>query len=417
MRILFVTNFYPPYEPGGQGRSCQEVVKGLQQRGHQTLVLTSRHGTGNGPTEQDGVARALYLEMDFAPWQHAITFFTDRKRRKRHNLDCFRRYAEAFQPDVVFIWGMWNLPRSLPATIESQFPGRILYRFADYWPTLPSQHELYWQKPGRTLLSRVPKSIIGRVATNILEEERRRLQLAFEQAYCVSAATKQTLLEEGVAIEDARIIYGGIDPEKFNGARCVGNQRSIARDHKLLYAGRLTEEKGVDVAIKALAKLVHEYEIPDIILSIAGSGSEAYKATLHELIGENRLQQHVSFLGTVPAEDMPDLYRQHDALLFPSVWVEPFSRTVIEAMASGLAVIASAVGGHAEIIADGENGLLYTAGDSEELALRIKELILNDSLRERLTKTAPRTIREQFTTTRMLDEIEAFLEEIANGAT
>src|SRR5215207_8397818 len=105
MRILFLINFYQIHGSGGQDLSCQQVISGLKQRGHTTLVLTSMQGTNNVPVEENGIYRSLYLEMDLVPWRHSITFFTRRKAREQHNLQCFERVLDQFEPDVVFIWG------------------------------------------------------------------------------------------------------------------------------------------------------------------------------------------------------------------------------------------------------------------------------------------------------------------------
>src|SRR5688572_4367693 len=125
MRILFLTNFYLVDRSGGEARSCQQVVEGLQQRGHTTLVLTSMDGANNVPVEADGIYRSLYLEMDLVPWRHSLNFFTKRKAREKHNLLHFERVVEQFEPDIIFIWGMWNLPRSLPALAEARYPERV----------------------------------------------------------------------------------------------------------------------------------------------------------------------------------------------------------------------------------------------------------------------------------------------------
>src|SRR5512133_2756786 len=102
MRILFLTNFYQIHGAGGEEQSCQQVVEGLKQRGHATLVLTSMHGTNNVPVETDGIYRSLFLEMDLTPWRNSITFFTRRKAREKHNLQCLERVLEQFVPDIVF---------------------------------------------------------------------------------------------------------------------------------------------------------------------------------------------------------------------------------------------------------------------------------------------------------------------------
>ena len=151
MRILFLINFYQIHGSGGQDLSCQQVISGLKLRGHTTLVLTSMHGTNNVPSEleEEGIYRSLYFEMDLVPWRHSITFFTRRKAREKHNLQVFELVLQQFDPDIIFIWGMWNLHYSLPVLAEARYPHKVVYRFATYWPTLPSQHEFYWRTPGR----------------------------------------------------------------------------------------------------------------------------------------------------------------------------------------------------------------------------------------------------------------------------
>src|SRR4030095_2686331 len=187
MRILFLTNYYLVDGSGGEEQSCQQVVEGLKQRGHTTLVLTSMHGTSNVPVEADGTYRSLYLEMDLVPWRHSITFFTKRKARVKHNLQIFERVLQQFDPDIIFIWGMWNLPNSLPAFAEANYPDKVVYRFATYWPTLPSQHQFYWRTPGPTWYSRIPKKILGRIALAILTKQAQQEPLTYRHAICVSA--------------------------------------------------------------------------------------------------------------------------------------------------------------------------------------------------------------------------------------
>src|SRR5215510_10523654 len=191
MRILFLTNFYLVHESGGEDQSCQQVVEGLNQRGHATLVLTSMHGTNNVSVKADGIYRSLYLEMDPVPWQNSITFFTKRKAREDHNLRCLEQVLEEFRPDIIFIWGMWNLPKSLAVLAEARYPDKVVYRFATYWPTLPSQYETYWRTRGRTWYSQILKQVLGRIALAMLAKENKNLPLTFKHTICVSDGTRQ----------------------------------------------------------------------------------------------------------------------------------------------------------------------------------------------------------------------------------
>jgi glycosyltransferase involved in cell wall biosynthesis len=416
VRILFLTNFYPPHELGGQGRSCQQVVDGLGQRGHDTLVLTSMNGTDNKPVNKGGVSRYLYLEMDLSPLRHSLIFFTRRKERERHNLQTLENAIGQFQPDVIFIWGMWNLSRRLPALAEAQCPGRVVYRFAEYWPTLPSQHEFYWQAPGRTLISRLMKGILGTLALAMLSREERPPTLKFENAICVSAATRNALVEAGVPLTKARIIHTGLDLEQYLNDAPSESPR-VTGELNLLYAGRLSADKGLDTAIEAMNHLVHEHGVSDVKLAIAGSGSADYENHLRQSVAQYNLESWVSFLGWIPHEEMPQLMRQFDTLIMPSKWPEPFARIVLEGMVSGLVVVATPNGGTAEIIRDGENGLLFTAEDSQALAQKVVLLASDKTLQRQLRENGRKTVMEGFTLTRMLDSYEYYLQRVADGET
>ncbi len=412
MRILFLTNFYLPHGLGGEEQSCLQVVEGMKQRGHATLVLTSMHGTHNVPAEAGGVYRSLYLEMDLVPWRHSLTFFTERKARERRNLQRFRRVLEQFEPDLVFIWGMWNLPRSLPAFAEAWDRDRVIYRFATYWPTLPSQHEFYWRTPGRKWYSRLPKRMLGQLALSLLERDAHLPPLTFRHALCVSAATRDRLVEAGIPVANARIIHTGLDVSHY----VDGDPQRQRHDHRslnLLYAGRLAPDKGIDTAIQATAKLVFGQGLQGLRLSLAGSGSPEYEAHLRRLVNQTGLADYVSFLGRVPPQEMPQLLQRFDVLLVPSIWAEPFARVILEGMISGLVVVATSTGGTPEVILNGENGLLFTPGDPEDLAQKVARVAEEPQSRRKLAEAAQRTVRQRFTLTKMMDEIEGFLQDVA----
>ena len=416
MRILFLTNFYMNQGAGGEEQSCQQVVEGLKERGHTTLVLTSMHDTNNVPVEVDGTYRSLYLEVDLVPWRHSITFFTERKAREKHNLQYFERVLEQFEPDIIFIWGMWNLPRSLPVLAEARYPDKVVYRFATYWPTLPSAHDFYWRAPGRTWYSRIPKRLLGRFALTMLANEARQYPLTFKHAICVSAAARNVLVEAGVPVSNARVIYTGLDINKYvNGEQ--SQRGDDERSLNLLYAGRLASDKGIETAIEAMNKLVHSQGKRNIRLSLAGSGSADYENHLRQLVDQAGLTDYVSFLGWITPEEMPGLLHKFDVLLVPSIWAEPFARVVMEGMISGLVVLATPTGGTTEILVDSENGLLLAAGDAADLAQKIVCLGADPTLRRRLALGGQQTVVERFTKTKMMDEIESYLQEVFQSST
>jgi glycogen(starch) synthase len=412
LRILFLTNYYLTQVSGGEEQSCIQVVEGLKQRGHTALVLTSMVETNNVPVESDGIFRSLYLEMDLVPWRNSFTFFTKRKVREKHNLQRLEGVFDSFKPDIIFIWGMWNLHKSLPALAEARYPDKVIYRFANYWPTLPSQSEIYWRIPGRNWASRIPKRMLSYFALSMLAKEHKQLALKYKHSICVSVASRDTLVNAGVPVSNAKIIYTGLDVRKFT-HRGTQLQKRDDRRLRLLFAGRLAPDKGIETAIKAMTKLVFDNGFRDIQLSLVGSGPVDYENQLRHLVQQERVSEYVSFLGWVIPDRMPDLLRSFDVLLMTSTWAEPFARVLLEGMISGLVIIATPTGGTPEIVLDGHNGLLFESNNPEDLAQKITLLRDDPELRQHLAVAGIKTVREKFTITKMMDEVESFLQEIA----
>ena len=151
----------------------------------------------------------------------------------------------------------------------------------------------------------------------------------------------------------------------------------------LVFAGRLGPQKAVGVLLDALAR------VSEVTLVIAGDGPE--RAALERRVAELGLDGRVRFLGSVPRETVLRLFRAADASVLPSAW-ENFPHTVVEALAVGCPVIATAVGGVPEVVRDGENGLLVPPGDSAALADAIERFFGDASLRERLRGAAARSV-------------------------
>ncbi|HEY8028010.1 MAG TPA: glycosyltransferase family 4 protein [Gaiellaceae bacterium] len=157
-------------------------------------------------------------------------------------------------------------------------------------------------------------------------------------------------------------------------------RRSFGMDGPTLaFAGRLSTQKSLGLALAAVDA------VEGLSLVIAGDGDE--RARLEALAGP-----HVRFLGPQPRERVIELFRAADASILSSSW-ENFPHTVVEALAAGTPVIATRVGGVAEVVHDGENGLLVPAGDGEALAEAVRRYFSDDTLRARLRAAAADSVR------------------------
>jgi glycosyltransferase involved in cell wall biosynthesis len=407
IRLLFLSNYYPPYARGGYEQWCQEVATALTQRGHEVHVLTSRVPGEATAVKEDGVwvHRLLHLEVEGGLWQTAVRLLKDRTRLEQENLANVEKLIADFQPDVAMMWGMWNVPRSVPALVERLLPNRVAYYLCDYWLSLPGAYIQQLQAPARSKLTHWPKRLVGRFfLPKLLAEPAIDLQL--EHPVCVSQAVRHLLVEAGVPIAGAEVVYGGTQVEEF-----VTAAQPRERDHvfRLLYIGRLTPEKGVRTAVTAI-KQVQSQNGSAITLDIVGAGDPDFEADLKIFVQKNKL--NVFFRGRVPRSEIPGLLSQYDALIFPSEWEEPFARTVLEAMAAGLVVIGTTTGGTGEILVDGEIGLTFAAGDETALARQIQRLLNDTTLYQRLAGTGQQRIMEGFDFLRMVDEIETILQRL-----
>jgi glycogen synthase len=225
----------------------------------------------------------------------------------------------------------------------------------------------------------------------------------FERIYFASPWLKETAEGAGFQVSHAEIIHPGIPTQVF-----VDEVKPVSSlVEKLLVVSPLHRRSGVLAAVKAILQL-RQSNIK-VSLSIYGKGDSGYIAELRSMIALRQLP--VEFLNVSNLiRDLPSVYRRHDALLYTNEEGEPYSSTVPEAMAAGLPVVGTAIGGTRELLRHGENALTYAPGDSYELAQRIQELQLSPALRRQMAETAQTEVLSQFNEAVVTDRIEAFLE-------
>lgn len=411
MRILQLSNFYPPHARGGYEQWCQEVTDGLRSRGHDVLVLTSRHRVvGHQRTDPPWVRRELHLETSFQALRNSTDFFLKRHARDRANLETVRKTVSEYAPDHILIWGMWNIPRSVPATVERLLPNQVSYYLGDYWPTLPRQYEAYWNSPARSWPAAVAKAPLAAIAKWIVRRES-AWQLALRNLMFPSQFMRDEFSRRGIRGDRSAIVRGAIDTGRYRESGGIGH-RGRAGHLALVWVGRLTPEKGTHTVIEALGVLLRQGSFPDLRLTIVGGGDPEYEARLRHLVHVNALDDIVDFTGPQGADAMPPIYGQADVLVFTSIWPEPFGRVVVEAMASGVVVVGTATGGAGEILRHDENALVFEAADAEALAANLTRLHGSPALCDRLATQAWCEAHELYTIERMTKDIEDFLRDV-----
>ena len=406
MKILALTNLYPPHYLGGYELICEMVVEELRARGHQVQVLTSDHIVPGKPSPQaeQGIERTLRIHGFYGhPWLSLAQL----RHLERHNnqtlLDAIRRH----QPDIVYVCNLGGLSKSMVLNLQRVGIPTVYY-LSDHWIARGFTSDVWLQwwnrvdsSPKRRLVRKLARLSGYRAYWQRIAPTNPARHVRFQRLYFCSKALRKLTASAGFEVMHGAVIYCPVDTERFHGEP-VPASRDL---NNLLWVGRLAPDKGVMTALKAMLAVKDHFAGR---LNIYGKGEAQYTAQLKDFVSEHGLSVTFNSAGS---DEMPSIYRKHDALVFTSEWAEPFALTPLEAMASGLPVIGTTTGGSREIFRHGDNALTYNAGNSEELASRIKELAASPSLRARLAQTGHAEVRANYSLPVIVDQIEKYLQD------
>lgn len=209
------------------------------------------------------------------------------------------------------------------------------------------------------------------------------------------------------------VVFNATDPEVFKpyGAMAKQQIRDIVKfepeNTYLLYVGRLTQEKGVDVLIKAFS--IVNQKLSNTKLVIAGSSFfEGAAKTIYEreLIKLAAPVSHsIVFTGFIPHQQLKYLYSAVDIVALPSVWQDPCPLVVLEAMASGTCIVATRVGGVPEVVSDGDCGLLVSPNHAEELAHSILTVLSDKATKSAIEAKARQKIEAAYAWEHLVDKL------------
>ncbi len=412
MRLLVISERYPPHITGGYEIACASVVEGLRARGHEVEVLTSDFGLTRSPARDDrGVLRQLHYKqnaktlLQLARWE-----FSDHK--------VLRNVLASWRPELISVWSMLHLFPSLHHRVRAAGVP-VVYNIHDAWlhRHLGEAEWLrgLWHRAGATWPRRVGKSLIRRAIKLLHPEWLRPVavgDVALEHVVFCSRYQQDRYREAGLPEHHTRVIYNGIDTVQFDG----DPGRAEPGVMRLLFVGRLVPEKGAHTAVAAIEELRRRGHA-GVSLSIAGVAVHPweYAEGLKARSESGALSGAVRWLGAVPNDALPDVYRAHDVLVFPSSHLEGLPMTLLEAMGCGLAVVGSASGGNAELLADGVNSLIVPPGDPVGLADALERLVRDVGWVRALADRARRHIREKFAIDAAVDLTEQFLAEMTEG--
>jgi glycosyltransferase involved in cell wall biosynthesis len=216
-------------------------------------------------------------------------------------------------------------------------------------------------------------------------------KIVFKKADAVIALTEDMKGEmKKIYDRDIAVIPNGIDLSKV---KCVSiqdvrNELGIKKDRKIiLFAGALHPIKGLTYLIEAMTIIGDKNKQ----LILVGDGEE--RDQLEDLVKKLKLEKYVTFIGKVPYDEVFKYMVASDIFVLSSL-SEGLPNVIIEAMASGLPIVATRVGGLPDIIKDGENGFLVDPKNPDQIAEKIKLFLEDDKLREKISKNNKKKVKE-----------------------
>jgi glycosyltransferase involved in cell wall biosynthesis len=353
VRVVVVSGIWPP-DPGGPASHAPALADFLAERGHTVEVVT----TADAPP----VRRSYPVA------------WTPRRSPLRHARAALLIRSAARRADVVYATSMIRR-----AAVGARFARRPL--------VVKLVSDEVFERATRSgryadTLDEFQR-VRGGLRTRFLRATRNAAVRSARHVFCPSAYLRDVALRWGLEPERVSVLPNPAPEIPDLPARDQLRREFGFDGNVLVFAGRLGPQKALDVALEALV------EVPGVDLVVAGDGPE--RPALERRVAELGLNGRVRFLGSVPRETVLRLFRAADGSVLPSRW-ENFPHTVVEALAVGCPVIATAVGGVPEVVRDGQNGLLVPPGDPEALARAVLALISEYELYESLSLAAPGSV-------------------------
>lgn len=370
MRILVVTNLFPPHHFGGYELLCQATVQWWRRQGHEVHVLTSEWRRSDvAASDGSDVSRALPIHWD----DHRLVdaSFRQALALERRSRSVTQEHIALTTPDVVSVWNPAALSVGLWRWVaRAKLP--VAAVVADDWLVF-SPHQDPWARRFRGgFANRTVGAVVQRVTgvSTSLPDLGEAVM-----CFCSDHLRQRALTSSPWRIDRHPLVPAGIDTDRFP----PGRERDRARwNGRLLYVGRLEERKGIRTLIRALPAL------PGARLQIVRGGETTDVPVVEALARKLGVADRVEMLGETPSHALPDIFAAADAVVFPSEWDEPFGMVPLEAMACGTPVIATGTGGSGEFLLDGVTAVQFTPGDPASLTAAIARLEADPSLRSTL---------------------------------
>lgn len=358
MKILITTGIFPP-DIGGPATQMERLASDLSKGGFEVSVLT--YGT---PGKKE---RPFSLFSVSRRWPVGI----------RQLMFGIKVFFLSVRADVIYTTDLYS-PGFFSMLAGKFWRKKFVVRFAgdSAWETAFNR--------GLTQddILKFQEKIYGGFVEK-LKKRRAKILKSADKVVAVSSFMKNLAEKIGVDSAKIKVIYNAVD---FYSRPSVKDEPAVPT---LVYSGRLTPWKGIGALIRVVAKLKMHY--PDIIFEIIGDGSEMNNLKLK--VKSLELEDNIRFRGRVSEEESHKILASSTIFVLNSNY-EGFSHAILNAMAVGIPVVTTPVGGNPELVENGKSGFLVPYNDEKEWEKAVLTLLEDRSLREKFVQNAAKTFEK-----------------------
>ncbi len=386
MKILMLSRIMNLHKNGGMQLHTQQLAEGLVKRGHEVTVWTTSR-KGKLLDDINGVRIVYLLGTESGSYFNGYWEVT---KKCLLELNKKPRYYDIIHSQSSAGLGVVNMGVPMVTT----FHGTALDEVKTKINLMTLDDLLSFLKMPISIL----RDIYGhfRYAVKIANNSDALIAISNEQEVIYNQIYKPKKVYK---------VYTGTDENFFKPMDVPKHLNSI------LMVCRIEKDKGIQYMVRAMPEVLKS--IPDATLAVVGEGS--YKPVIQKLIDKLGLNDSVNLIGTVPLEQLPEVYNSHTVFVNSTIRQNGYDLTILEAMSCGLPVICTDIGSIPTVIKNNKNGMLVMKKDVDNLAKEVAYIFKHTYWHKNMSDNARKTILDNFTNDKMVDEtIKVYQEVIEN---
>lgn len=341
MKILILSNYYPPYYIGGYEIACFDTVKYLEDLGHDIYILTGEY------KDKSLKFQRIYRKLKYINYENSSIY--DKYKVEMFNYKITKEVLSKINPDLVYVWSLRLVSLSPLWALEKSKINKV-FEIDDFW-------------------------MKGFLNKSFLAKTKRKIKELLPWFPAVKIDLSPIIIVSKWMKKEMKDLYNSKEVYCINNGTTINKIKKNKNESiiRYMYCGRIDYSKGLDLAIKALSYL-KDKKISNFEFHIYGEGDNDYLNRCFNMIKILNLEENVFYHGKVTKTKKA--FENNHILLMPTRMREPFGLVIIEAMNYGVIPICTNSYGPQEIISHKKDGLLFTPSSVEDLSNKI--LILHN---------------------------------------